>query len=164
MPEPLQPAPPRRIIRNATWLVAWDHAVQSHVYRRDVDLTVEGDTVAAIGPAGPADDADAVEIDGRGFAVLPGFVDIHAHPSSEPMLKGLTDEVGSRQLYMSSLYEYLPLFEADPGGRRAATEVALCELMQSGVMRCCPEYEACFLAHRLGLSRASPRVSGRRAG
>jgi 5-methylthioadenosine/S-adenosylhomocysteine deaminase len=137
MPEPLQPALPRRIIRSATWLVAWDEAAQSHVYRRDVDLTVEGDAVGAIGPAGPADEADAVEIDGRGFAILPGFVDIHAHPSSEPMLKGLTDEVGSRQLYMSSLYEYLPLFEADPEGRRAATEVALCELMQSGVTTIC---------------------------
>jgi 5-methylthioadenosine/S-adenosylhomocysteine deaminase len=105
MPEPLQPAPPRRLIRNAAWLVTWDEGAQSHVYRRDVDLTVEGDTVATIGPAETADHADAVEIDGRGFAVLPGFVDIHAHPSSEPMLKGLTDEVGSRQLYMSSLYE-----------------------------------------------------------
>ena len=41
------------------------------------------------------------------------------------MLKGLTDEVGSRQLYMSSLHQYLPLFDADPEGRRAATEVAL---------------------------------------
>ena len=137
MPEPLQPAPPRRLIRNAAWVVAWREAAQSHVYRRDVDLTVEGDTVAAIGPAKTADDADAVEIDGRGLAVLPGFVDIHAHPCSEPMLKGLTDEVGSRQLYMSSLYEYLPLFEADPEGRRAATEVALCELMQSGVTTVC---------------------------
>jgi len=38
---------------------------------------------------------------------------------------------------MSSLYEYLPLFEADPEGRRAATEVALCELMQSGVTTGC---------------------------
>ena len=53
------------------------------------------------------------------------------------MLKGLTDEVGSRQLYMSSLYEYLPLFENDAEGRRAATEVALCELMQSGVTTVC---------------------------
>jgi len=43
MPEPLQPAPPRQIIRNAEWLVAWDEASQSHVYRRDVDLTVEGE-------------------------------------------------------------------------------------------------------------------------
>ena len=137
MREPLQPAPPRQIIRNAAWLVAWDEVAQSHVYRRDLDLTIESDTIAAIGSAGPADNADAVEIDGRGFAVLPGFVDIHAHPSSEPMLKGLTDEVGSRQLYMSSLYEYLPLFDADPEGRRAATEVALCELMQSGVTTVC---------------------------
>jgi cytosine/adenosine deaminase-related metal-dependent hydrolase len=38
---------------------------------------------------------------------------------------------------MSSLYEYLPLFDADPEGRRAATEVALCELMQSGVTTVC---------------------------
>jgi hypothetical protein len=119
MPDPLEPALSRKIIRNAAWLVAWDEAALSHVYRRDVDLTIEGDTIAAIGPYRPADHGDAVEIDGRGFAILPGFIDIHAHPSSEPMLKGLTDEVGSRQLYMSSLYEYLPLFEADPDGRGA---------------------------------------------
>lgn len=124
------PPPLDKIIRNAAWLVAWEEVAQSHVYRRDVDLTMQDDTVVAIGSAAPADHTDAVEIDGRGFAVFPGFVDIHAHPSSEPMLKGLTDEVGSRQLYMSSLYEYLPLFEADDEGRRAASEVALCELMQ----------------------------------
>jgi len=137
MPDPLESAPPRKIIRNAAWLVAWDEAAQSHCYRRDVNVTIEGDTIAAIGPTGPAEHGDAIEIDGRGFAILPGFVDIHAHPSSEPMLKGLTDEVGSRQLYMSSLYEYLPLFEADAEGRRAATEVALCELMQSGITTLC---------------------------
>ena len=125
MPDPLEPALPRKIIRNAAWLVAWDEATQSHCYRRDVDVAIEGETIAAIGPAASADHSDAIEIDGRRCAILPGFVDIHAHPSSEPMLKGLTDEVGSRQLYMSSLYEYLPLFEADSEGRRAATEVAL---------------------------------------
>jgi cytosine/adenosine deaminase-related metal-dependent hydrolase len=53
------------------------------------------------------------------------------------MLKGLTDEVGSRQLFMSSLYEYLPLFASDSEGRRAANEVALCELLQSGVTTLC---------------------------
>jgi hypothetical protein len=68
MREPLQPAPPRQIIRNAAWLVAWDEVTQSHVYRRDLDLTIERDTIAAIGEAVPADNADAVEIEGRGFA------------------------------------------------------------------------------------------------
>lgn len=137
MPDPLDTAPPRQIVRNIAWLVAWDDTAKAHVYRRGVDLVIDGDTVAAIAPAGSQPPADAAEVDGRGFAVLPGFVDIHAHPSSEPMLKGLTDEVGSRRLYMSSLYEYLPLFDADAEGRRAATEVALCELMQSGVTTLC---------------------------
>src|SRR5215471_21717287 len=109
MPDPVEPTLRRKIIRDATWLVAWDEAAQSNIFRRDVDLAIEGETIAAISPARPADHADAIEIDGRGFAILPGFIDIHAHPSSEPTLKGLTDEVGSRQLYMSSLYEYLPL-------------------------------------------------------
>src|SRR5882672_4859396 len=40
MTNPLAPAPSRTIIRNAAWLVAWDAAAQSHVYRRDVDLMI----------------------------------------------------------------------------------------------------------------------------
>ena len=123
------------IIRNAAWVVAWDAAAASHVYRRDTDVAFTGDRITAIGAALPQ--PDAVEIDGRGCLVMPGLIDLHAHPSSEPMLKGLTDEVGSRQLFMSSLYEYLPLFAADAEGRRAANEVALCELLQSGVTTLC---------------------------
>jgi cytosine/adenosine deaminase-related metal-dependent hydrolase len=135
MPKTSASAPPTTIIRNAAWLVAWDEAAGSHVYRRDVDLAFAGDTITAIG-AVPRTQG-ATEIDGHDFLVMPGFVDVHAHPSSEPLLKGLTDEVGSRQLYMSSLYEYLPLFEGDDEGRRACNEVALCELMQSGVTTVC---------------------------
>jgi len=123
------------IIRNASWLVAWDAAGASHVYRRDADLAFTGATITEIGTVPPH--PEAVEIDGRGCLVMPGLIDLHAHPSSEPMLKGLTDEVGSRQLYMSSLYEYLPLFAADAEGRKAANEVALCELLQSGVTTLC---------------------------
>ena len=125
----------RTVIRNASCLVAWDAAAGAHVYRRDADLAFTGNTITAIGSV-PAQ-AGGSEIDGRGWLVMPGFVDIHAHPSSEPMLKGLTDEVGSRQLWMSSLYEYLPIFESDAAGRRAANEVALCELLQSGVTTVC---------------------------
>lgn len=159
------PTTSHKIVRNISWLVAWDEAAQRHVYRRDADLILEGETIASIGPARRGEQSDGVEIDGRGFAIFPGFVDIHAHPSSEPMLKGLTDEVGSRQLYMSSLYEYLPLFENDAEGRRAATEVALCELMQSGVTTVCD-----LSAMRddwldtLGASGMQRRCSGRAGG
>jgi 5-methylthioadenosine/S-adenosylhomocysteine deaminase len=123
------------IIRNASWIVAWDASAETHVYRRDADLAFTGDTITAIGAVPPH--PEAVEIDGQGCLVMPGLIDLHAHPSSEPMLKGLTDEVGSRQLFMSSLYEYLPLFAADEEGKRAANEVALCELLQSGVTTLC---------------------------
>jgi len=45
-----EPALTRKIIiRNVAWLVAWDEAGQSHCYRRDVDLAIEGDTIAKPG-------------------------------------------------------------------------------------------------------------------
>src|SRR5262245_19008255 len=71
MPDPLEPAQPRKVIRNAAWLVAWDEAAQFHCYHRDVDLAIEGETLAVIGPAAPTDHSDAVEIDGRGFGAIP---------------------------------------------------------------------------------------------
>ncbi|MGK5681112.1 imidazolonepropionase [Actinoplanes sp. URMC 104] len=46
--------------------------------RRDVALAVEGDRIAWIGPARQAPAADQ-RIDADGAAVLPGFVDSHAH-------------------------------------------------------------------------------------
>ena len=75
-------AEPRTIIRNADCLVAWDAAARSHVYRRGGDLEFAGNTITAIGNVPP--NPDAAEIDGRGFLILPGFVNIHSHPSSEP--------------------------------------------------------------------------------
>ena len=121
-------------IRNIDWLVAWDATAQRHVYRRGVDLEFTGDAITSIGRS---DVTAATEIDGSGMLVMPGLVDIHAHPSTEPMLKGLTDEVGSPKLYQSSLYEYLFLFQNDDAGKRAANEVALSELMMSGVTTIC---------------------------
>jgi len=50
MPDPVEPTLRRKIIRDATWLVAWDEAAQSNIFRRDVDLAIEGETIAAISP------------------------------------------------------------------------------------------------------------------
>jgi cytosine/adenosine deaminase-related metal-dependent hydrolase len=124
------------VIRNAAWVIAWDEGRHSHVYRRDIDVAFAGDRITTVGRV-PDGATAAHEIDGRGLLVMPGLIDVHAHPSSEPMIKGLTDEVGSRRLYQSSLYEYLFLFRADAAGTRAAMEVALSELLQSGVTTLC---------------------------
>ncbi len=124
-----EPAAPTTVIRNAEMVVAWDG--QAHTYMPGADVAFQGGTLTFVGRgyAGPAE----VEVDGAGMMVMPGLVNIHSHPSSEPMNKGLIDEVGSPGLYNSSLYEYLPIFRADAEAVPHCVRVALSELLLSGV-------------------------------
>lgn len=119
------------VIRNADWVIAWDADGGSHRFLRGADVAFDGDRLVQVGGTyqGPAGRV----IDGKGRMVCPGFVNIHSHPLSEPMNKGILDELGSPRLYMSSLYEFMPLFRPDDEGRTACTEVALSELLMSGV-------------------------------
>src|ERR1700691_3417258 len=119
------------LIRNAEMVIAWDVGTKSHAYMPDADVAFDGGALTFVGRsyAGPADSI----IDGAGKMVMPGLVNIHSHPSSEPMNKGLTDEVGSPGFYNSSLYEYLPIFRADAEAVPHCVRVALSELLLSGV-------------------------------
>lgn len=137
------------VIRNAAWLVAWDG--KQHVYLRDADIAFDGADITFVGHgyAGTA----AVEIDGRDRLVMPGFVNIHSHPTAEPMLRGLTEERKSRKLGMSTMYEYLQVIgrsnrtltladaakSADPHiyedreARSASARFGIAEMLRSGV-------------------------------
>jgi cytosine/adenosine deaminase-related metal-dependent hydrolase len=119
------------LIRNADFVVAWDRGAGNHAYLAGGDVAFVGGTIRFVGRGydGPAEQV----IDGRGFMVMPGLVNIHSHPSSEPMNKGFTDEVGSPGFYNSSLYEYLPVFRAQGDEIKACVRVALSELLLSGV-------------------------------
>jgi len=119
------------LIRHAATVVGWDPEANTHIYLPDADLVFTGGTVAFVGRdyTGPADTI----LDGKGLMVMPGLVNIHAHPSSEPMNKGLIDEIGSPGFYNSSLYEYLPIFRADAEAIPHCVRVALSELLLSGV-------------------------------
>jgi len=119
------------VIRNADVVVAWNASAGRHVYLTDADLAFEGGTIRHVGRGydGPADE----EIAGRGLMVMPGLVNIHSHPSSEPMNKGLLDEIGSPGLYNSSLYEFMPIFRGDAEAVPSCVRVALSELLLSGV-------------------------------
>lgn len=120
---------PVTLIKSAAWVVAFDG--ESHVYLKDVDVAFDGARIVHVGKGytGKA----ARTIDGRGRMVMPGLVNIHSHPSSEPMTKGWNDELGSARLYQSSLYEFMPLFRCDAQGIPACATVALSELLLSGV-------------------------------
>jgi cytosine/adenosine deaminase-related metal-dependent hydrolase len=118
------------IIRDAAWIVAWDAANQCHAYLRNADVVFTGNTIMHVGPGyvGAVD----VEVDGRERLVIPGLVNIHAHPSGEPLRKGITDETRSPGFHHSSLYEFLTVFDNDAEGRLASLQVALSELLMSG--------------------------------
>jgi 5-methylthioadenosine/S-adenosylhomocysteine deaminase len=99
------------LIRNCRFAVVWDKEAQSHVYRSGVDVVMAKDRIAFIGET-YSGESDRV-MDGANFLVMPGLIDIHSHPFSEPMNKGMWDEVGSPKLYNTSLYEYLPILNPD---------------------------------------------------
>lgn len=119
------------VIRNADLVLAWDAAAKQHVYLPGADVAFEDGRLSFVGRGydGPAQEV----ISGTGLMVMPGLVNIHSHPSSEPMNKGFTDEVGTPGLYNSSLYEYLPIFRPDAEAVHDCVRVALSELLLSGV-------------------------------
>jgi cytosine/adenosine deaminase-related metal-dependent hydrolase len=119
------------VIRNADWVVAWSPGERRHAYRRGVDVAFEGNAISFVGKryAGAA----GTEIDGRDRLVLPGLVDIHSHPEHEPAYRGIREEHGLANMYMSGLYERSQAFAApDDEARAANAEFAYCELLLSG--------------------------------
>jgi 5-methylthioadenosine/S-adenosylhomocysteine deaminase len=118
-------------IKNADWIVAWDEAAGSHAYLTGGDVVFSGNTVEFVGKnyRGTADET----IDGRGLMVMPGLVDIHSHPSTEPFFRGIREEHGVPNMYMTSLYERSFAFQPPKEKRRHAAEVAYCEMLLTGI-------------------------------
>ena len=124
------------LIKDAAWAVAWDGASKKHVYRRNVDVAFSGDTLTYLNVDFPSE-ADTV-VDGSDLMVIPGLVDIHSHPQLEPSYRGLREEHGVPNMYMTGLFERSGAFgPTDDAAREAAFEVAACELLLSGVTSVC---------------------------
>ena len=123
--------PQTTCIRNAAWIIAWDAAAGQHLYLRDADLAFRGNTIVHVGRnyQGEAD----VAIDGSGLMLMPGLVDIHSHPSTEPFFRGIREEHGVPAMFMSGLYERSFAFRTDEAGRRAGKTVAYCEMLRTGI-------------------------------
>lgn len=130
-------------IRRAAWAVVWDATSGAHAYLRDADVVFENDRITFIGKdyAGKADRV----FDGQRLCVMPGLVNAHTHLMSECLGRGLIEELGNPNLYMSGLYDLKAVFLAtnmthDTGlgsgevnSARIATQLAIGELLKSGV-------------------------------
>lgn len=119
-------------IRNADWVIAYDEHRRTHAYLQDADVVFEGNLIRFVGKGyeGPAE----TEIDGRDIMVMPGLVDSHSHPSLEASYRGLREEHGLSNMFMTGLFERSQAyFPADDEGCCASAEVAYCEMLLSGV-------------------------------
>jgi 5-methylthioadenosine/S-adenosylhomocysteine deaminase len=118
-------------IRNAACIVAWDAANRRHAYLMGGDVAFAGDTLSYVGRH--YDGAVDETIDGTDLMVMPGLIDLHSHPSTEPFYRGVREEHGVPAMYMSGLYERSVALQPDAVARKAGKQVAFCEMLLSGV-------------------------------
>ena len=118
------------LIKNAAWVVAYDPGTEKHKYIKNGDLSFTGNEINYVGP-NYSGDADTT-IDGTDIMVLPGTMTLHAHAALEIPGKGFWEDLASKHLWMSQLFEYTYLIEPDSGTARLALQAGLCEALKSG--------------------------------
>lgn len=118
-------------IRNADWVVRWYADQNRHEYMRDGDVVFRGDALVHVGPGydGPVDE----EIDGRALMVMPGLINLHCHPTNQPITRAIREEIANASLYMTALYDRTGLWRADQEALLNGAAVAYGELLKSGV-------------------------------
>jgi cytosine/adenosine deaminase-related metal-dependent hydrolase len=118
-------------IRNASWVVRWNSDRNGHEYLRNADVVFGGDLIQFIGRnyTGTADK----EIDGSSLMVMPGLINIHSHPTNQPITRAIREDIANPALYMTSLYDRTGLWPITQGALHAGAMVAYGELLKSGV-------------------------------
>jgi 5-methylthioadenosine/S-adenosylhomocysteine deaminase len=118
-------------IRSADWIVSFDPGHGKHVYRRGADVVFAGSRIVHIGPR--FDGAVTREISGRRKLVLPGLVSVHGHLGTRPLGKGFYEDLARPNHYVPRIQDQLgTVHPPDAATRRAATQVAVAELLMSG--------------------------------
>ena len=64
---------------------------------------------------------------------MPGLVNIHTHPTTEPAYRGVREDHGVPEQQMSGLFERMQAFSWTRPGSAAAMRLAYAELMSAGV-------------------------------
>ena len=125
---------PTTLLRQARWAVLWDAANNEHRYAEHIDLAWRDGTIVYAGPAyeAPLSPEDTV-VDGRSCLVMPGLINLHAHPHTEPAYKGIREDHGRPEMYGTGLYERTAAFSLSFEGRAAGAELSYGELLLNGV-------------------------------
>jgi 5-methylthioadenosine/S-adenosylhomocysteine deaminase len=119
----------RRAIK-ASHIIAYQDGGHRHL--RDGVVVWDDNEIVHVGTSldGPVDE----EIDATGRIVTPGFINTHAHLYESPLDKSFVEDRGSRQFYLSGLFEFLPARSAaaDDVAFRACVAFSIVELLRTG--------------------------------
>ena len=122
--------PATTVIRNAAWIVAYDEKRDGHKYVRDGDIAFRGDKIIFIGDRfdEPADHS----VDGTDRLVMPGLLDLHLHGYQVIHGKGFFEDLATKHMWMTQLFEFTWLLQEDDASAAAAMQASACELLKSG--------------------------------
>jgi cytosine/adenosine deaminase-related metal-dependent hydrolase len=114
----------------ASHIIAYQNGGHRHL--KDGIVVWEGNEIVHVGPSfdGHVDET----IDGTGKIVTPGLINTHAHLAGSPLDKSFIEDRGSRQFYLSGLFEYLPVRSGaqDEAADRACLAYSMTELLRTG--------------------------------
>ncbi len=115
---------------DASHVIAYQDGGHRHL--RDGVVVYEGNEIIHVGSS--FDGAVDETIDARGQVLTPGLINTHAHLYESPLDKSFVEDMGSRQFYLSGLFEYLPVRSAamDDDGARACLAYSMAELIRTG--------------------------------
>ena len=118
------------VIKNADWIVAYDEQRPGHKYIRNGDVAFADDRLTYVGKnyEGQADEI----INGSDLLVMPGLLDLHLHAYQEIHGKGFFEDLASKHMWMTQLFEYTWLLQEDDESAIAAMQASACELLKSG--------------------------------
>lgn len=122
--------PATTLIRNCDWIVAYDAASGRHGYIRNGDIAWCGESISFVGKSYPGN--AACIIDGHGLMVMPGLLDLHLHAYMEMHGKGFFEDLASKHMWMTQLFEYTWMLKEDEESSIAATQASVCDLLKSG--------------------------------
>jgi len=134
VPGDAAPSAQATVLRDVSWAAVWDPVRKRQTYAREVDIAFAGGRIVHAGPRYEAPPGQPVtEIDGRHRLVIPGLVDLHSHPHTEPAYKGIREDHGRAEMHGTGLYERSAAFRLSIEGRAAGAELAYGELLRGGV-------------------------------
>ena len=125
-------------IRNVSWAVVRAGTERRHAYRKAIDIHLNGSKISEITPAGarPTGPGENV-IDGTDMLALPGLINVHSHPSTEPGYRGVREDHGVPEQQMTGLMERLQAFRLPDEGRVPAATMAYSEMLRCGTTTAC---------------------------